>query len=306
MKQAAAEPLPPHLLDLLRSSQGTPLEATAHNTALREMQLREMQHHEMQHSESLQRAHALLQKVKDPMISPTTRAAAVQHAQGVLSNKRASEMAKLAACLKDNKSWMPEGKKKKMAPTGMAGDEAYKTSELQNLATMLQKRAGVGNFFAKGLKQVRGAVTNPASLQEGVMKAYDKGGGGFGGAMRAAKKYAPGVAAVAAPMAAGALLHGAFSSNDDDRRKGASYIGPEMRKLAGMVGKGLGIAGRVAGALPTGVGNVLGAGLGAAGGALSAPRGMGIRGAVAGSFAGLPGGAGFIAPTIAGRALGVP
>lgn len=247
------------------------------------------------------------------MISPTTRAAAVQHAQGVLGNKRASEMAKLAACLKDNKSWMPEGKKKKMAPTGMAGDEAYKTSELQNLATMLQKRAGVGNFFAKGLNQVRGAVTNPAALQKGVMKAYDKGGGGFGGAMTAAKKYAPGVAAVAAPMAAGALLHGALSSNDDDRRKGASYIGPEMRKLAGMVGtigkgvgKGLGLAGKVVGALPTGVGNVVGAGLGAAGGALSAPPGKRMAGAAAGSLAGLPGGAGFIAPMVAGRALGVP
>ena len=217
-------------------------------------------------------------------------------------------MEKLAACLKDNKSWMPEGKKKKTAPMGMAGDEAYKTSELQKLATMLQKAAGVGNFFSKGLKQVSGAVTSPAGLQKGVMKAYDKGGGGFGGAMNAAKKYAPGMAAVAAPMAAGALLHGALSSNDDDRRKGASYIGPEMRKLAGVVsgiGKSLGVAGKVVGALPTGVGNVVGAGLGAAGGALSAPPGKRMAGAAAGSLAGLPGGAGFIAPMVAGRALGV-
>lgn len=74
------------------------------------------------------------------------------------------------------------------------------------------------------------------------------------------------------------------------------------------IGKGLGWLGKGVGFLPTGVGNVIGAGLGAAGGALQGLAGgegfggMAAR-AGAGALSGLPGGAGIIAPTIAGMGV---
>ncbi|MBA2706995.1 MAG: hypothetical protein H0U59_04225, partial [Gemmatimonadaceae bacterium] len=42
----------------------------------------------------------------------------------------------------------------------------------------------------------------------------------------------------------------------------AKDSGPEVKKLASMLGKGLGMAGKALGFLPTGVGNVAGAALG--------------------------------------------
>ena len=276
---------------------------------------------------------------------------------GLQAAFKTSELEKLSNMLKDNKSWMPEGKKKKET-SGMAGNEdCSKTSEVQKLAELLQKRGG---FMQQGMRQLGAAVNNPGMISRGAGKLYNAAGGGLGGVGAVAKHYAPGAAMLAAPIAAGAagmgLMGGgatqqeqpqnmltpgfktgaastktaytladavfkggptlgagvgALTAGDDRRMAGgggqqpdqqrvASY-GPEMRKLAGMmqtVGKGIGMAGKAVGIVPGG-GTVIGAGLGAVGGAMAAPPGKRMAGAALG---GVTGAMGPIAGTVANMA----
>lgn len=138
--------------------------------------------------------------------------------------KRASELEKLSTMLKDNKSWLPEGKKKKDT-AGMAGNEGCsKTSEVQKLAELLQKRAAAApvGFMQRGLNQIGGAIKNPASLSTGVQKAWKQGDGVLGGISNVAQKYAPAAAMIGAPLAAGAALGYAAAPSQPDQTRMAS------------------------------------------------------------------------------------
>jgi hypothetical protein len=158
--------------------------------------------------------------------------------------KRASELEKLAACLKDNKSWMPE---KKKDPSGMAGNEdGAKTSEVQKLSALLNASAWTAEgkkknakadpewnmtfeeaeaarkkkksevqklaellqkragFMQQGMRQLNTAVNNPGMISRGAGKLYNAAGGGLGGVGAVAKHYAPMAGMIAAPIAAGA------------------------------------------------------------------------------------------------------
>lgn len=256
---------------------------------------------------------------------------------GLQAAFKTSELEKLSNMLKDNKSWMPEGKKKKET-SGMAGNEdCSKTSEVQKLAELLQKRAG---FMQQGMRQLNTAVNNPGMISRGAGKLYNAAGGGLGGVGAVAKHYAPGAAMVVAPVALGAagmsMMGGGATQQEQpqnmltpgfktgaamlaapiaagaagmglmgggqqpDQQRVASY-GPEMRKLAGMmqtVGKGIGMAGKAVGIVPGG-GTVIGAGLGAVGGAMAAPPGKRMAGAALG---GVTGAMGPIAGTVANMA----
>ena len=88
------------------------------------------------------------------------------------------------------------------------------------------------------------------------------------------------------------------------------FFGVKEANVLGTVakwgGKGLGMLGKAVGTLPTGIGNLAGAALGAAGGAISnaaaAPPGQRLRqgliGAASGATSGIPGAAGWVAPTL--------
>ena len=129
--------------------------------------------------------------------------------------KRASEIDKLAACLKDNKSWMPASKKK--APSAMNGNEdGAKTSEVQKLAELMQKRAG---FLQQGMHQLNTAVNNPGMISRGAGKLYNAAGGGFRGVGAVAEHYAPGAAMIAAPVAAGALGMSMMGGNGQQQQQ---------------------------------------------------------------------------------------
>lgn len=121
----------------------------------------------MSHRADLQKAQQVVQHAKDPQVSPAAKALATQHAQGVMG----------------------------------------KFSELQKLATLLQKHAGAPRgFAARGLNQLSGLAHNPGGMLEAAKGVYGKAGGGFAGAGAVAGKYAPGLAMAAAPVAAGAAL----------------------------------------------------------------------------------------------------
>lgn len=181
--------------------------------------------------------------------------------------KRASELEKLAACLKDNKSWMPVSRKKK-DDTGMAGNEGSKTSELQKLAALL-KQSG---FLQQGMRQLNTAVNNPGMISRGAGKLYNAAGGGLGGVGAVAKHYAPGAAMVAAPVAAGA--HGMSmmggGQQQPDQQRTASLKTAEPNDLTSFMGAVDPRAAALAGALtaPQGerIPSALGAGIGSYGG----------------------------------------
>jgi hypothetical protein len=65
------------------------------------------------------------------------------------------------------------------------------------------KSAFLGGLARTGFNQVKTLVTNPGQIGRGAKKLYNAAGGGFGGAARVAKHYAPGAAMIAAPVAAG-------------------------------------------------------------------------------------------------------
>jgi hypothetical protein len=67
------------------------------------------------------------------------------------------------------------------------------------------KSAFLGGLARTGFNQVKTLATNPGQIGRGAKKLYNAAGGGFGGAARVAKHYAPGAAMIAAPMAAGAV-----------------------------------------------------------------------------------------------------
>jgi hypothetical protein len=171
-------------------------------------------------------------------------------------------------------------------------------------------------------------ISPPSSGIRQGQKGFRFGGGWAGGALG-------GLAGLGLGQLGGALAGHATNRalhNKDQQEKKADFedehgaggpmpprkpkqpTGPKMQQLsktlktAGfgqMLGRGMGMAGKALGVLPTGVGNVAGAALGAVGGALTAPPGHRLAGAAAGSLSGLPGAAGFIAPAAAGKIMGV-
>jgi hypothetical protein len=94
-----------------------------------------------------------------------------------------------------------------------------------------QKEASVGGLVRSGLNQVKTLATNPGQIGRGAKKLYNAAGGGFGGAARVAKHYAPGAAVLGTGAAAGYGGYKAVTASYQDL--------PEWRARELLVGMGM-------------------------------------------------------------------